>query len=120
MQARWLSAEHAKHAYEYALYFSGEKKYGLNENTVSNIDRIVIENHSVADQWLKSRINNEGTLQIVYSNTEVCVVDAEKFIQNWKDLFVPGRDDAIIFENPGQKVIFYSHEDELEVGQRNR
>lgn len=110
----------AKHAYEYALNFSSTKRYGLNEETVSAIDRIVIESYSVADQWLKNRINSEGTIQIVYSDTEACVVEAEKFLQNWKDLFVPSRDDAVVFHNLERTVLFYCHEEKLEVGQRNQ
>jgi len=117
MQARWLSAEHA---YKYALSFSSTKRYGLNEETVSAIDRIVIESYSVADQWLKNRIDSEDTIQIVYSDTEACVVESEKFLQNWKDLFVPSRDDAVVFHNLERTVLFYCHEEELEVGQRSQ
>jgi hypothetical protein len=120
MQARWLSAEHAKHAYEYALSFSSKKRYGLNEETVSSIDRLVIESYSVADQWLKSRINSEGTLQIVYSDTEACVVKTGRFLQNWKGLFVPSRDDAVVLNNLERTILFYCHEEELEIGQRNQ
>lgn len=77
--ARWLDNEHSKHAYEYALRFSSREKYGLNPTTVSIIEKLIIQSYSVADNWLKSKISNKGTVQVVYSEHEVCVVSAQDF-----------------------------------------
>lgn len=117
--ARWLDNEHAKHAYEYALKFSSSEKYGLNSNTVSNIETLIIESYSVADNWLKSRISKKGTVQVVYSEHEVCEVSAQDFLNSWQDIFVPSRDDAIMLHNLDDSVLFYCHEEELEIGHRN-
>lgn len=118
LNVRWLDQEHAQHAYDYALKFSSPSRYGLNESTVANIEQHIIEGYSVADHWLKNRLNCRGTVQIVYSETEACVINAESFLQNWQQIFVPARDDAIILHNLDKTVVFYCHEEELEVGQR--
>ena len=119
LEVRWLDNEHAKNAYEFALKFSDTNRYGLNQDSVNNIEQHIIESYSVADQWLKSRLCNEGTLQVVYGPDEVCVINSDEFLQNWQQIFVPSRDDAIIFHNLDKTVLFYCHEEELEVGQRN-
>ena len=119
LDARWLDNEHAKHAYDCALRFCSNQKYGLNPNKVSNIEKLIIESYSVADNWLKGKFNNNGTVQIVYSENEVCVVPAQDFVNNWRVIFVPSRDDAIVLHNLDDSVLFYCHEEELEIGHRN-
>jgi hypothetical protein len=116
--ARWLTEGRAKNAYSHAWKFSSDKRYGLNEHTTDNIERHVIESRSVAAAWLRTRVRAEGTLQVVYGPDHVCVIDAARFLNCWQDLFVPSRDDAIILHNIDGTVIFYCHEEELEVGTR--
>lgn len=119
LEARWLDKAHAKNAYRYAAQFTSNEKYGLNETVVKNIERLKIESYSVAEHWISHRISSAGTVQVVYSDSEVCVINAAAFISNWKDIFCPARDDAIILHNTSHTVLFYCHEEELEIGERN-
>lgn len=118
LDARWLTGERAKNAYAYALQFSDNNRYGLNEQTTDKIERHIIESRSVADAWLRTRLRAEGMLHIVYGPDRVSVVDAAAFLNCWQDVFVPARDDAIILHNIDKTVLFYCHEEELEVGTR--
>lgn len=118
VEARWLDEQHAKHAYAYASKLSSIDRYGLNGATVRDIQRIEVESHSVADAWLGSRLEPTGTVQVVFGEGEVCVISAADLLTKWKELFVPGRDDAIILHNENAAVVFYCHEDELEFGYR--
>lgn len=118
IQARWLEPEKAQHAYDYALRYSHPKRLGLNEQTVSSIDRLVIESYAIAKAWLSSRMPATGTVQIVYSESDVAVMEAADFIGRWHDIFVPARDDAVVLHNLSSAVMFYCHEEELEMGHR--
>jgi hypothetical protein len=114
---RWLSPERSKNAYAFALSYTHSKRYGLNETTVEDIQRLEISDYRCAKRWLAERVFAEGTVQIVYGD-EVCVVDSEKFIEYWDQIFVPARDDAIVLHNLNSQVLFYCHEEELEFGYR--
>jgi len=118
LAARWLSSEHAVNAYNYALQFTSKDRYGLCESTVDSIERLDIESYSVADAWVKERIIAEGTVQVVYGKDQVCVIPAAEFLANWRKIFMPARDDAVVLHNLGPGVLFYCHEEELEYGQR--
>ncbi|WP_139332524.1 hypothetical protein [Aquipseudomonas alcaligenes] len=119
LEVRWLDKAHAENAYKYAVQFTSKEKYDLNENAVKNIEHLNIESYSVAEHWISHRISSAGTVQVVYSDSEVCVINAAIFISKWKDIFCPSRDDAIILHNNSHTVLFYCHEEELEVGERN-
>lgn len=118
LAARWLDAERAKHAYAYALQFNADDRYGLNVVTVEGIERHEIKSDSIADAWLKSRLHSSGTVQIVYSDKDVCVVSATDFLAKWQIIFTPCRDDVIILHNLNREILFYWHEGELEFGRR--
>jgi hypothetical protein len=118
LDVRWLSQEKAKNAYQYASKFSSSKRYGLNEVTVKGIDHLEIESYAVANEWLKSRIPSTGTVQVVYSESQVCILESGAFLANWQSIFTPARDDAIVLHDLEPTVLFYCHEEELEVGQR--
>ena len=118
VSARWLDEPRARNAYAYGLQFSSSKRYGLSEATVRSVERLVIESYSVADAWMRDRIHAEGTVQVVYGEAEVAVLAAADFLAKWREIFVPGRDDAIVLHNLSSTVLFYSHQDELEVGVR--
>jgi hypothetical protein len=116
--ARWLSPERSKNAYQFALPYTHSKRYGLNEDTVENIQRLEISDRGYAKRWLSERLVSEGTVQIIFGNDEVCVIDAAKFIEHWEQIFVPSRDDAVVMHNLNNQVLFYCHEEELEFGCR--
>jgi hypothetical protein len=118
VDARWFSQPKAQNAYDYALKYSSKKRYGLSAESISNIERLEIHSYRVANEWLKERLPNQGTVQIVYSESEVCVVSAEEFLAHWFEIFVPARDDAVIIHNLSTEVFFYCHEEELEFGFR--
>ena len=118
LAARWLRPEHSKNAYEFALPYTHSKRYGLNEATVEEIQRLEISDYRSAKRWLAERLLAEGTVQIVYGDDEVCVMDSAKFIEHWDQIFVPARDDAVVLHNLNSQVLFYCHEEELEFGYR--
>jgi hypothetical protein len=39
---------------------------------------------------------------------------ASTFVEQWRDIFLPSRDDAIIIDENHQWALFYCHEDEFE------
>ena len=116
--ARWLDNEKAAHAYAFASQFDNRNRYGLNEATVSNIESLSIGSYSVADAWLRARMPATGTVQVVYGRREVCVVDTTDFLAHWYNIFMPCRDDAIVVHNLESIVLFYCHEQVLEIGRR--
>jgi len=79
----------------------------------------IVKSYNVAEQWVKDTISSSGTVQIVYGKDEVCVIEAQEFVNNWQHIFMPARDDAIILHNMSNKIMFYCHEEELEVGERD-
>lgn len=93
-------------------------RYGLNEESVSGIDRFIIGDRAAASRWLKKRLVADGTVQIVCSEAEVAIMDTSMFLERWQDIFVPSRDDAVVLHNLSATVLFFCHEDEFEIGQR--
>ncbi len=119
---RWLDDEHALNAFTYASTFYSTERFGerlLSVETVGEIERHVVRSATVAYQWLRDRFPSEGTVQVLFGKREVAVLDAKVFLSTWQDLFLPGRDDAIVLHNVENHVGFYWHEDELEVGRRH-
>jgi hypothetical protein len=119
LDVRWLAPEKAKNAYQYASRFSSPEKYGLNELTIANIERLEIKSYSVATEWLKSRIKAIGTVQVVYGESQVCILGTDAFLKNWQNILTPGRDDAIVLHAEEPTVLFYCHGEEFEVGHRS-
>lgn len=116
--ARWLETEKAAHAYEYASQYVSPVRYGLSEETVRDVESHVVSSQAVAKSWVDDRLPAIGTVQVVYGRDEVCVVDAQALRENWLNIFVPGRDDAIVLHNASDAVLFVCHEGELEFGYR--
>ena len=118
IEVRWLDIERAAHTYSYALGFSSSTKYGLKVDTVCDIEALLIHSYSVADNWIKDRLGRAGTVHIVYGGDDVCVISAQDFLNNWRNIFVPSRDDVVVLHNLSESVLFYCHEEELEFGRR--
>ena len=116
--ARWLEAEKAAHAYEYASQYVSPVRYGLREGSVRDIESHTVASEAVAKSWVNERLPATGTVQIVYGRDEVCVVDAQALRENWLNIFVPGRDDAIVLHNLSDALLFVCHESKLEFGYR--
>ena len=117
--ARWLDAIKARHAFDHALRYSAETRYGLNEEKVTHIEKLHMTSIPVSVAWVRERMPDTGTVQIVYGRSEVCIVDSKDFLIHWINLFSPCRDDVIVLHNLSNKVLFYCHEDEIEVGCRS-
>ena len=115
---RWLTPDRSNNAFQFALPYIHPMRYGLNEDTVKDIQRLRISDRASAKRWLSDHLLAEGTVQIVFDGDEVCVVDAARFIAHWDQIFVPSRDDAVVLHNLNDQVLFYCHEEELEFGRR--
>ncbi|WP_417763664.1 hypothetical protein [Shewanella sp.] len=116
--ARWLDKPHAKHAYEFACSYSASDSYGLQPKKVQHIIQHQITSTSVASHWLATHFPNSGTVQIVYGSDCVCVVNTQDFLQHWDEIFMPGRDDALVIHNLSRVVLCYCHDQILSLGER--
>lgn len=116
---RWLDKIHASNAYVFGANFISNKSLGLNKYSVSLIIKHKIESTFVASNWMKKHFPNDGTVQVIFSEKEVLVMSTSHFLNRWLDIFVTSRDDAIIIHNNSNTVLFYCHEDWIEIGQRN-
>jgi hypothetical protein len=115
----WLTADEAFRAYSLATLYAAKTYYGLDTSTVAEVERITFENDmSEAKEWLGAHLNAAEQLVVVFDETNCFRCDAEFFLKNWQDVFVPSRDDAVIYSIVSPLVLFYCHENELEAGQR--
>lgn len=114
----WLSETEAASVYYHALQFTSKSHYGLEPATVSDIEKLdVDEPGPEASAWL-SRHVGDGSVLVVFGEYQVCRIDGSFFVEKWQDFLCPSRDDAVILTEEGGGVLFYCHEDEFESGQR--
>ena len=113
---RWLPATQAKVEYELSLQYSSSTHYGLNSACVSDIERVDAYAEGV-DDWLAARCSGV-LIHIVFGCDSVVELSAQLFCDSWRDMLCPARDDAIIFSQDGEWLLFYCHEDEFEFGRR--
>ena len=118
LAVRWLDQAHAKNAFDFAMRFCSSTHYGLEPATVCGIEHLLADSDGVARAWLKEKFPGDGTVQVVFGPEDVGVLDASAFVENWRNMFWPGRDDVFVLHNRCRKVFFYCHEDQLEVGER--
>ncbi|WP_308140636.1 hypothetical protein [Janthinobacterium lividum] len=115
----WLNAEDARRAYEVACLHDSKTHFGLNVNTVGSIERLVFGNDvATATKWLRARVPENQQLIVVFGEDECFLCSSVFLVENWSDIFVPSRDDAMIYSNGTPLILFYCHEHEFEVGQR--
>lgn len=89
-------------------------RYGLDESVFKSIDRLDVNDHEPeARQWLVERIGT-GDLFLVFAKNVVFRLPASLFLDQWRDMFCPSRDDVVILPAAGGWVLFYCHEDEFE------
>ena len=102
-----------------ASLYDSKNHLGLHPVTVGYIDRFEFgDNESDATDWLKSRIPVGDQLVVVFGDEECFKCTSEFFLQNWRNLFLPARDDAMIFSANSALIAFYCHENEFEIGNR--
>lgn len=115
----WLTADEAFRAYSLATLYAAKTHLGLDTSTVAEIKRIIFgDDVPAAREWLGAHVNAADQLVVVFDETNCFRCDAEFFLKNWQDVFVPSRDDAVIYSTVSPLVVFLSHENELEAGQR--
>ncbi|MCC7698299.1 hypothetical protein [Janthinobacterium sp. EB271-G4-7A] len=115
----WLNAEDARRAYEVAGLHDSKTHLGLNINTVDSIERLVFGNDvATATKWLRARMPGTQQVVVVFGEDECFLCSSVFLVENWSDIFIPSRDDAMIYSHDTPLILFYCHENEFEVGQR--
>ena len=118
IQVRWLEPEHAKNAFEFAMAHCSKSPFGLSERKVSNIIKHKASSDAVATAWLEENFVSDGTVQIIYDAKDVCVASATDLLTHWNEIFLPARDDALVLHNLSRLILFYCHEEVIEIGER--
>lgn len=115
----WLAASEAKQAYNLVGLYDSKSHLGLNAQTVGSVERLKFdEDVSTATDWLRPRISGIQELIVVFGGDECFRCSGNFFVENWSDIFVPARDDAMAYSPESSIILFYCHEKEFEVGQR--
>jgi hypothetical protein len=92
-------------------------RYGLNKSRIRDIEQCDADNEEASgvDAWLAERCVGD-TVRVVYEPHEVFDAATRFFVDNWRALFCPSRDDVIIQSLDQDWVLYYCHEDEFEFG----
>jgi hypothetical protein len=115
----WLNAESARRAYDLVGLHDSKMHLGLNVNTVGSIERIEFgDDAAIATKWLRARVPEIQQVVVVFGENDCFLCSSEFLVENWSDIFVPSRDDAMVYSNDTPLILFYCHENEFEVGQR--
>jgi hypothetical protein len=115
----WLNAEDARRAYDLVALYDSKAHLGLNVNTVESIERLAFGNDAaIATRWLRACVPAIQQVVVVFGEDECFLCSSEFLVENWSDIFVPSRDDAMIYSNGTPLILFYCHENEFEMGQR--
>lgn len=103
--------------YDGARTFDHPTAYGLNPTTVDLRERHIVTDCSVATDWLNHQIGQLAShVFIIFDERDVLPTCTNFFLTEWPNLFCPGRDDALVIEHTSRWIVFYYHEDELEIG----
>ena len=115
----WLNAEGARRAYHLVHLHDSKTHLGLDVNTVASIERLAFGNDvAIATSWLRARVPGIQQVVVVFGEDDCFVCSSVFLVENWSDIFVPSRDDAIVYSNDTPFILFYCHENAYEVGQR--
>ncbi|HMU62967.1 MAG TPA: hypothetical protein PKA66_14385 [Gemmatimonadales bacterium] len=115
----WLPPEQAFSTYNGAMPFSSNVGYGLDPTHVFRIERLEGADIVVMRSWLAARMRPASeSVRIVFGRHDVCRLEVSFLLDNWQDMFIPSRDDALILSDSGAWVAFYCHEDWFEFGWR--
>jgi hypothetical protein len=111
----WLASDDARHWYEHVDRLQSERHYGFDPTRVDIGERIKCD--EATPDWLRRRIPIQAlVVLIVFGDEEVCQLPTSTLVAEWENIFVPGRDDAIILEPDSNWVLYYHHENEFEFG----
>ncbi|MGK5016105.1 hypothetical protein [Janthinobacterium sp. HLS12-2] len=115
----WLNAESARRAYDLVGLHDSKTHLGLNVNTVGSIERIEFgDDAAIATKWLRARVPEIQQVVVVFGENDCFLCSSVFLVENWSDIFIPSRDDAMVYSNDTPLILFYCHENEFEVGQR--
>ena len=116
----WLEGEASAKAWKVGQTLDSRDRYGLDAEAVSSSERVEFGDDSErAALWLgRSLAEVQGPLVVLFGPEEVFRVGKMAFLKAWPEMFVPGRDDAIIYSESDGWCCYVSHENELEVGWR--
>ena len=115
----WLDAEGARRAYDVVRLHDSKTHLGLDVNTVGSIERFAFGDDVVsATRWLRARMPGSQQVVVVFGEDACFVCSSVFLVENWSDIFVPSRDDAMVYSNDTPFILFYCHENAYEVGQR--
>lgn len=115
----WLDAVDARSAYELVGLYDSKTHYGLNANAISAVERLEFgDDVTAATEWLRARLPSAQEVTVVFGVHDCFRCNGAFFIENWAEIFVPSRDDAIVYSCASPFILFYCHENEFEVGER--
>ncbi|ATD60791.1 MAG: hypothetical protein ACOH2S_04395 [Janthinobacterium svalbardensis] len=115
----WLNAEGAGRAYRLVGLHDSKTHLGLDVNTVGSIERFAFGNDvAIATSWLRARVPGIQQVVVVFGEDDCFLCSSVFLVENWSDIFVPSRDDAMVYSNDTPLILFYCHEKAYEVGQR--
>jgi hypothetical protein len=115
----WLDADEARSGYDLVGLYDSKSHYGLNAQTVSSVERLEFgDDIAMATGWLRPRMASVQDVVVVFGRDDCFRCSGNFFIENWSDIFVPSRDDAMVYSPDSSIILFYCHENEFEVGQR--
>lgn len=72
----------------------------------------------IATLWLRARVPGIQQVVVAFEEDDCFLCSSVFLVENWSDVFVPSRDDAMIYSNDTPLILFYCHENEFELGQR--
>ncbi len=114
----WLDAGDASRAYDLVRLYDSKTHLGLNVNIVGSVERLEFgDNIPTATEWLRNRMSGQEVV-VVFGEDDCFKCSSAFFVENWPDIFVPSRDDAMVYSIESPLIVFYCHENEFEVGQR--
>ena len=115
----WLDAEGARRAYHLVGLHDSKTHLGLDVNTVGSIERLEFGNDvAIATSWLRARVPGTQQVVVVFGEDDCFVCSSVYLVENWSDIFVPSRDDAMVYSNDTPLILFYCHGNAYEAGQR--
>ena len=115
----WLDAKGARHAYHLVGLHDSKTHLGLDVNTVGSIERLAFGNDvAIATRWLRARVPGIQQVVVVFGEDDCFLCSRVFLVENWSDIVVPSRDDAMVYSNDTPLILFYCHENAYEVGQR--
>jgi len=115
----WLNAEGAGRAYYLVGLHDSKMHLGLDVDTVGSIERLEFGNDvAIATRWLRTRVPGIQQVVVVFGEDESFLCSSVFLVENWSDIFIPSRDDAMVYSNDTPLILFYCHENAFEVGQR--